>query len=426
VQKNGVSLSMVRIEGYRSCQKTVFHPHQHLSALLGPNGAGKTNILQAITLLGGSRTRRVYSRRDSATFKCRVLAEFKVGQNNVALRSTVTYGIDEENKEYVVDTRAQWRPGGIATPDKPSDKWTEMDQALLVYAVDGSSSISKQLRDQLSSSREYVIRPRNVDMYMAAHRLPEHTIRLTAQASIFLGRISYYSASQFTNPARSPSSIEINEEQNVLRGSARRMEHQRFLYDLFRLYDTQRDRYTAYISLVGARGLNLISKIFWKKVNVASSQVEVGSGGKVQKQNRQRILIVPTVQQGHDRLSFSQLSEGTFKTLALIFYLITDDSDLLLIEEPEVCVHHGLLASIIELIKNEAANKQIIFSTHSDFVLDHLQPENVFSVSREPKTGTSVRSLSRGYPARKIEELRKFLRTSGNLGEYWRQGGFEI
>jgi hypothetical protein len=334
----------------------------------------------------------------------------------------MTFAIDEENKDFVVSARNQWRLGGLTTPEKPSEKWVEVDQDYLPFAVDRGSQLRRRLIE-LGSRDPYV---RYRAEYFTHPALPKPFVRMVARASIFLSRVSYYSASQFTNPAKSPSSIELNEDQNVLRGSNSRMEHQRFLFDLFRLYDTNSDRYSAYISLVGARGLNLISKIFWKKVNVASSQIEVGSGGKVKKQTRPRILIVPTVQQGNDRLSFSQLSEGTFKTLALIFYLITDKSDLLLIEEPEVCVHHGLLASIIELIKNEAATKQIIFSTHSDFVLDHLDPENVFSVSRLRNIGTSVKSISKGYPAKKVAELRQFLRTSGNLGEYWRQGGFEI
>jgi predicted ATPase len=96
-----------------------------------------------------------------------------------------------------------------------------------------------------------------------------------------------------------------------------------------------------------------------------------------------------------------------------------------LIEEPEVCVHHGLLASIVELIKSQSAEKQIIFSTHSDFVLDQVNPDQVFSTMSRVKKGTVVRSLAKDYPKQTIEALRDFLRTSGNLGEFWRQGGFD-
>ena len=97
----------------------------------------------------------------------------------------------------------------------------------------------------------------------------------------------------------------------------------------------------------------------------------------VQKEIRQILrnkqLIVPYVGVDKTELSFNQLSEGTFKTIALIFYIITDKSNLLLIEEPEVCVHHGLLNSVMSLILLYSRRKQIIISTHSDFVLDKIE-----------------------------------------------------
>jgi predicted ATPase len=76
-------------------------------------------------------------------------------------------------------------------------------------------------------------------------------------------------------------------------------------------------------------------------------------------------------------------------------------------------------------LNNRSSEKQIIFSTHSDFVLDRIKPEQVFSVTRTVRRGTTVRSLAVGYSKRRTDALREFLRTSGNLGEYWRQGGLE-
>ena len=86
-------------------------------------------------------------------------------------------------------------------------------------------------------------------------------------------------------------------------------------------------------------------------------------------------------------LSPNQLSEGTFKTLALLYYVLTDESNLLLIEEPEVCIHHGLLNSIIALIKAYSKQKQIVISTHSDFVLDQIAPEDLVLVTRQKNQG---------------------------------------
>ena len=59
------------------------------------------------------------------------------------------------------------------------------------------------------------------------------------------------------------------------------------------------------------------------------------------------MLVVPQFVIGTNALSPNDFSEGTFKTITLLFYLMTEKSSALLIEEPEVCVHHGLLSSIV-------------------------------------------------------------------------------
>jgi len=120
-----------------------------------------------------------------------------------------------------------------------------------------------------------------------------------------------------------------------------------------------------------------------------------------------------------------QLSEGTFKTITLLFYLITERSSALLIEEPEVCVHHGLLVSIIELIKTYSRQKQIILSTHSDFILDQVEPRHVYRVKRDNEDGTKVTHIEKALSAGELKALKLYLETEGNLGEYWRHGSLE-
>jgi len=169
----------------------------------------------------------------------------------------------------------------------------------------------------------------------------------------------------------------------------------------------------------------MVDKIEFLEVVLPSSYYEVIAGGKVKKIERNRLLVVPTFTVNNTQLSPNQLSEGTFKTLALVFYILTDVSALLLIEEPEVCVHHGLLSSIISLIETQSKKKQIVMSTHSDFVLDHLDPENLLLVKWLPEKGTLATPLKKSMSKNDYEALRVYLKESGNLGEYWKEGGFE-
>lgn len=93
----------------------------------------------------------------------------------------------------------------------------------------------------------------------------------------------------------------------------------------------------------------------------------------------------------------------------------------MLIEEPEVCIHHGLLSSIIQLIQSLSSEKQIIVSTHSDQLLDQLELNKVFRVTKTNE-GTEVSTLKNSLSPEELAELKSYLRDVGGLGEYWKHG----
>ena len=197
--------------------------------------------------------------------------------------------------------------------------------------------------------------------------------------------------------------------------------------DFFMTFTVLRDQesYEQFFSVIGPDGIGLIDKIEFKEIPFSVDDITVRSGGKVQERQREKIIVVPQFVVGRNELSPSQLSEGTFKTVTLLFYLMTTQSSALLIEEPEVCVHHGLLSSIVDLIKKYSRRKQIIISTHSDFVLDQVEPRNVYKVSRPLNSGTIAKQIAKVMSSRELTALRNYLDTAGNLGEYWRDGGLD-
>jgi predicted ATPase len=93
-----------------------------------------------------------------------------------------------------------------------------------------------------------------------------------------------------------------------------------------------------------------------------------------------------------------------------------------MVEEPEVCVHHGLLKKVIATIKSHSAIKQTIISTHSDLLLDELKPSQVFVVEIN-NAGTQVKNLDDWLDRGGKDALHEYLSESGTLGEYWRSGG---
>jgi hypothetical protein len=257
-------------------------------------------------------------------------------------------------------------------------------------------------------------------------RLNTKAVKVIEDIIHYLQRLKYYSASQFTDPSSCPISFEAERaSRRGLRRSTGNRGHQNLLYDMFEEYKHNSAGYNQFKSLIGMNGIGLIDDLEFNEIQTSSSEIRVRTGGKVRKEEKINLLVIPGFRIGKNLLSPSQLSEGTFKTIALVFYLVTDRSSLLMIEEPEVCVHHGLLESIIELIMVYAKEKQIFISTHSDAVLDSLDLENIFKVKRDKSKGTIISHVMKTMNSKDLIALKDYLHTEGSLGEYWKHGDLE-
>ena len=54
-----------------------------------------------------------------------------------------------------------------------------------------------------------------------------------------------------------------------------------------------------------------------------------------------------------------------------------------------------------------------------------LSPENILLVHKEYEFGTKVNSISKALSANEFRVLKDYLESEGNLGEYWKEGGFD-
>lgn len=417
-----VRLESIQIDGFRSCRGTSFSPNSDLSALIGINGAGKTNILQAIRLLDQRRSRHArYPSGAVSNETTSVTAWFRVNESKIGLRLILGTLDGPRRVNEFVPIQELWNLAAFTN----SKAWRQMPPAEFLRESSDPSKFSGQVllfdNDEIgmSSYRRLFFDKFNVEIL--ANR---PAIDAVIAVSEFRTGISYYSASQFTDPSRCPTSFEVDEQGRLtdVTYAGQGQVHLRFLHDLYSLRRSNALLYEEYCRFVSRQQLGLISRLTWKEIELSSSTAEVKSSGSVQKIKKRKTLVVPKVQVGTSHITFNQLSEGTFKTLALAFYIITDSSQFLMVEEPEVCVHHGLLRKIIETIKAYSHRKQTIVSTHSDLLVDELEPSHLFVVEMTP-AGTSVKALERWLDKRERQALHTYLAESGPLGEYWRSGG---
>jgi energy-coupling factor transporter ATP-binding protein EcfA2 len=333
-----MKLRSFEIDSYRSCIKTKFPLQDQLTGLIGINGAGKSNILNALMLL-----RKLYRARppardeeSSSLSKCHIAAEIEHQNKTLFIKGKIAYETDERNYDEVYHSELKFNFREFTD----YSNWINIPIQWLTEPYP-FTVLDDTLPEVIQMEVFRYFPFKDYDEYKMTLKSKKIRQLLHNVGALFDG-ISYYSASQFSDPSRCPVSMEF-EENRPLRRPRSGTGHDKFILDLYKSSKADDTQYKRYLNTVGNDGIGLVNEIEFREIEMPSSYYEVKVGGKISKIERTRLLVVPRFTVNDTQLSPNQLSEGTFKTLALVFYILTDDSKLLLIEEPEVCVHHGLL-----------------------------------------------------------------------------------
>jgi predicted ATP-dependent endonuclease of OLD family len=123
-------------------------------------------------------------------------------------------------------------------------------------------------------------------------------------------------------------------------------------------------------------------------------------------------------------IPWSYLSDGTKRLFYLIYSVKESNYSIILIEEPELGIHPHQFFEILNFLKEESKNKQIIISTHSPEALNILGPEEldrIIITKYDPKKGTTMKHLS---PAQK-KKAKIYMEEENSLSDYWMNSDLE-
>ncbi|MDB5133720.1 MAG: family ATPase, partial [Mucilaginibacter sp.] len=133
-------------------------------------------------------------------------------------------------------------------------------------------------------------------------------------------------------------------------------------------------------------------------------------------------------------LTFNLLSDGTKR----LFYIISEISnyelstvsvesrnlEVVLLEEPELGIHPHQLHQLMQFIKEQSREKQIIITTHSPQVLDILEADELDRViicHYDSQKGTQLSHLS----DKEIKKAKLYMQKEAFLSDYWRFSDLE-
>ncbi len=117
-------------------------------------------------------------------------------------------------------------------------------------------------------------------------------------------------------------------------------------------------------------------------------------------------------------LTWDSLSDGTQRLLYIIVEVLTSNSEIILIEEPELGLYPQQLNLLLDLIKGQSATKQFIISTHSPQILDILTINQLdrINVVKMTKEGTKIERLTKEQKELAVS----FYNSTGIMSDYWR------
>jgi energy-coupling factor transporter ATP-binding protein EcfA2 len=93
---------------------------------------------------------------------------------------------------------------------------------------------------------------------------------------------------------------------------------------------------------------------------------------------------------GQPHSDIRNYSDGTLMVVALLVLLLSPENGcpLICIEEPENCLHPKALNILLSYLKQKASDIQILITTHSPFIINKINPEDV-TVARVKDDGTT-------------------------------------
>ncbi|NJK76254.1 MAG: AAA family ATPase [Richelia sp. CSU_2_1] len=368
-------LEQIKLHNFKSHKNTQLNfDRSRLHALVGKNSSGKTSVLQALYYLSqltNSEAKNIFHNERAPQFIT------TIGQDNMSVTASGFWGDNErQNWEASYNWQSEATRQGIPTvlwePDETPKFWVQSGR-LRKPIFTSLSNAPKFIRESLDSA---------VHLNLAVTNLTKAAYSDAIKPLI-----------EFDGSGLAPTL-------DYLRGEA---------IEQFQLLQEMLKRIVPGVREIGVRRA---------KVTVDRQRLIEVDGKSISYVENQEIVgqeVVLNMNSG-DRIPAHAISEGTMLALGLLTVLMSPDRpNLVLLDDVEQGLHPKAQRELIAVFKEivqQNNNLQIIFSTHSPYIVDELTASQVHVLSNTKSGFTRSKRLDE-HPD--VEWAKQTLTT----GEFW-------
>ena len=121
---------------------------------------------------------------------------------------------------------------------------------------------------------------------------------------------------------------------------------------------------------------------------------------------------------------WNELSDGTRRIVWIVLNVL-GKGNVVLLEEPELGIHPHQLQLLMQFLKEQSAEKQIIITTHSPEVLNILDENELNRIKLARYDETLKSTVIENLSDKKQAAIKRYFAKTGLLSSYWLNIGLE-